>query len=78
MGATNLTPNLHLPLFTDDDKPTWLGDVNHASSVVDSAYGALQAQIATLTTQLNTMNVALSTLTARVTSLASLTGHSGV
>lgn len=36
MTATNETTNYKLPLFTDDDQPTWLGDFNGAMNKIDS------------------------------------------
>lgn len=92
MGASNLTPNIHLPLFVDDDKPSWLGDINEAMTRIDSDSGAQTAEINTLTTQLNVANAALitanatiATLTtglaaanARITALAAATGHVGI
>lgn len=37
MGATNKTVNLQLPIFSDTDKPTWLGDVNDTNYKIDTA-----------------------------------------
>lgn len=45
MGATNKTDLLDLPLYIDDDRPTWRGDVNGTNSAIDAAYGALQATL---------------------------------
>lgn len=35
MSATNETTNYKLPLFTDNDQPTWLGDFNGAMNKID-------------------------------------------
>lgn len=35
MPATNETTNYELPLFVDDDQPTWLGDFNGAMNKID-------------------------------------------
>lgn len=37
MSATNETTNYKLPLFTDDDQPTWLGDFNGAMNKIDAS-----------------------------------------
>ena len=36
MSATNETTNYKLPLFTDNDQPTWLGDFNGAMGKIDT------------------------------------------
>lgn len=43
MPATNETTNYKLPLFTDDDQPTWLGDFNGAMNKIDSDMGQVAA-----------------------------------
>lgn len=45
MGASNETALLKLPLFSDDDRPTWRGDVNGANNSIDAGYGTLTGQI---------------------------------
>ena len=35
MSSTNHTANYNLPQFVGSDKPTWLGDVNQAMSIID-------------------------------------------
>lgn len=37
MSATNETANYKLPLFTDNDQPTWLGDFNGAMNKIDAS-----------------------------------------
>ena len=37
MGSSQHTPNIYLPVFTDTDKPTWLGDFNDAMNKIDMA-----------------------------------------
>lgn len=39
MSASNSTSNLHLPIFSDDDIPTWLGDWNDTVNTIDSIVG---------------------------------------
>lgn len=45
MGASNTTPTLDLPLFSDNDRPTWRGDVNDAMSKIDTAHTSQAAAI---------------------------------
>ena len=45
MAATNETTNLHLPVFTPTDKPSWLGDFNGAMNSIDTAVGLNTGEI---------------------------------
>lgn len=45
MSASNSTSNLKLPVFSDDDIPTWLGDWNDTVNVIDSIVGFKKAQV---------------------------------
>lgn len=47
MTATNETANYKLPLFTDNDQPTWLGDFNGAMSKIDSDMNTVGANAST-------------------------------
>lgn len=47
MTATNETANYKLPLFTDDDQPTWLGDFNGAMSKIDADMNTVGANAST-------------------------------
>lgn len=47
MPATNETTNYKLPLFTDDDQPTWLGDFNGAMSKIDTDMNTVGANAST-------------------------------
>ena len=47
MSASNETTNYKLPLFTDDDQPTWLGDFNGAMSKIDSDMNTVGANAST-------------------------------
>lgn len=38
MGASTATPNINLPQFGDNDRPTWRGDINGAMSAIDEAH----------------------------------------
>lgn len=47
MGATNETTNYKLPLFTDTDQPTWLGDFNGAMRKIDGDMNTIGANAST-------------------------------
>lgn len=47
MTATNETTNYKLPLFTDNDQPTWLGDFNGAMNKIDEGMNTIGANAST-------------------------------
>lgn len=47
MSATNETTNYKLPLFTDNDQPTWLGDFNDAMNTIDTSITTVGANAST-------------------------------
>lgn len=47
MTATNETTNYKLPLFTDNDQPTWLGDFNGAMGKIDESMNGIGANAST-------------------------------
>lgn len=47
MTATNETTNYKLPLFTDNDQPTWLGDFNGAMNKIDADMNTVGANAST-------------------------------
>ena len=47
MSATNETTNYKLPLFTDNDQPTWLGDFNGAMNKIDAGVNTVGANAST-------------------------------
>lgn len=47
MSATNETTNYKLPLFTDNDQPTWLGDFNGAMNKIDVDLNTVGANAST-------------------------------
>lgn len=47
MTATNETDNYKLPLFADNDQPTWLGDFNGAMSKIDADMNTIGANAST-------------------------------
>lgn len=47
MTASNETTNYKLPLFTDNDQPTWLGDFNGAMNKIDADMNTIGANAST-------------------------------
>lgn len=47
MTASNETTNYKLPLFTDNDQPTWLGDFNGAMNKIDADMNVISANAST-------------------------------
>lgn len=47
MSATHETTNYKLPLFTDNDQPTWLGDFNGAMNKIDTDMNTVGANAST-------------------------------
>ena len=47
MAATNETANYKLPLFTDNDQPTWLGNFNGAMNKIDADMNTIGANAST-------------------------------
>lgn len=47
MTASNETTNYKLPLFTDNDQPTWLGDFNGAMNGIDAGMNTIGANAST-------------------------------
>lgn len=47
MSASKETANYHLPIFADNDQPTWLGDFNSAMQGTDTAITAVGANAST-------------------------------
>lgn len=47
MSATNETTNYKLPLFADNDQPTWLGDFNGAMNKIDTDMNTIGANAST-------------------------------
>lgn len=60
MAASSSTDILNLPIFSDNDKPSWRGDFNAAMQRIEDAHNVeaarvneLQAQIVTLQNRLS-------------------------
>ncbi len=60
MAASSSTANLNLPIFEDDDKPSWRGDFNAAMQRLEDQHNMDQARINELTAQLVTIQTRLS------------------
>jgi hypothetical protein len=71
VSATNQTTELHLPLFIDGDKPSWLGDFNGAMQKIDARFVTNASSLATANATILALQTALADLTARVTTLES-------
>jgi hypothetical protein len=54
MGSSTQTGTLLLPQFSDNDKPTWRGDINDAMSKIDAAHAALTLRVSNDETDLST------------------------
>jgi hypothetical protein len=46
MGSSTQTATLLLPQFSDNDKPTWRGDVNDAMNKIDAGHTSLASSVA--------------------------------
>lgn len=55
MGSTSTTSNLNLPIFDDDDRPTWRGDINGAFNGIDAAYGTILGTIGNNSIDISTL-----------------------
>lgn len=47
MSHSQSTPNYNLPIFINDDQPTWLGDVNGAMNAIDTAVTGVASNAST-------------------------------
>ena len=47
MSASKETTNYHLPIFADNDQPTWLGDFNSAMQGIDTSITSVGANAST-------------------------------
>lgn len=84
MSSTNKTANYNLPQFIGTDKPSWLGDVNQAMSIIDgqmktnadnitSASGEvneLETRVESSETSVSSLNTRVGTTETQVSNLA--------
>lgn len=80
-ASTNKTTNYELPQFIGTDKPTWLGDVNGAMSIIDNAMhinasdiDSLESSVATASATASQASQDVSTLTTTVGTLSTSVG----
>ena len=69
MSASNETTNYKLPLFTDDDQPTWLGDFNGAMNKIDTDMNAIGANASTALSAANNAVNRVATVETDMTSV---------
>lgn len=73
MSHSQKTANYSLPIFVDNDQPTWLGDVNSAMKAIDTGIYNVKAAGDTTTAALLTVQNTVSDHTASIAEL-----HEGV
>lgn len=69
MAATNETANYKLPLFTDNDQPTWLGDFNGAMNKIDTDMNTVGANASTALSAANNAVNRVGTVETTVTNV---------
>lgn len=69
MGATNETTNYKLPLFADNDQPTWLGDFNGAMNKIDADMNNIGANASTALSAANNAVNRVGTVETTVTNV---------
>lgn len=62
MSNTNETTNYKLPLFVENDQPTWLGDFNDAMNKIDNALNTIGANASTALSAANNAVTRVGTL----------------
>ena len=71
MSHTEKTPNYSLPLFADDDTPTWLGDWNQGMLSVDDALNTFKGSIADSSNQVANLTIRVTQNEASVKAMES-------
>lgn len=76
MGATNKTINYQLPIFTDNDIPSWLEDFNGAMNSIDTNLkkvsdaggdvNQIKEDLKNLTTKVTSLETTVNTLKSKV------------
>jgi hypothetical protein len=66
VSYTNRTTNKRLPQFTDDDKPSWLGDINFAFRTIDDAFTTNESSQATANATILTLQNQVATLNSQI------------
>lgn len=86
MSSTNKTANYNLPQFIGTDKPSWLGDINQAMSIIDSQMKtnadnitSASGEVKELETRVESSETTVSSLNTRVgtteTQVSNLAGN---
>lgn len=76
MSATNHTTNYNLPVFVDQDIPTWLGDWNTAMNTIDQSLQNIKENSesdvdkAYVDKEIKKVNTEISTLKSTVTTIS--------
>jgi hypothetical protein len=66
VAFTNRTTNKRLPQWVDDDKPSWLGDVNGAFKAIDDAFTTNESAQATANATILTLQNQVATLNSQI------------
>ena len=74
MSSTNKTTNYNLPQFIGTDKPSWLGDVNQAMSIIDSQMKTNADNITSASGEVDELNTRVGSAESDVTSLDTRVG----
>ena len=75
MTATNETTNYKLPLFTDDDQPTWLGDFNGAMNKIDADMNTIGANASTALSAANNAVNRVATVETTMTNVQAMANN---
>lgn len=70
MSSTNKTANYNLPQFIGTDKPTWLGDVNQAMSIIDGQMKTNADNITSASGEVSELETRVQTAESNVSSLS--------
>lgn len=74
MSSTNKTANYNLPQFIGTDKPSWLGDVNQAMSIIDGQMKTNADNIASASGEVNELETRVGSAETSVSSLNTRVG----
>lgn len=74
MSSTNKTTNYNLPQFIGTDKPSWLGDINQAMSIIDGQMKTNANNITSATGEVSELETRVESAETSVTSLNTRVG----
>ena len=69
MGFTNSTPNLHLPQYAANDKPSYLTDFNNAMLAIDQGYAGIKSTAESAGTEAGTASTSVQAMQSQLSSL---------